>query len=537
VLNLVSFLGVCLESYGVCTLTGLPYIVFKHCPFLVRDSVARDLDTLQSQWKSLKYRTPTRGAIILNQDLTKCLLVQGYPASTSWGFPKGKLERGESDQDCAIREIYEETGFDIRALIRSEHYLECESRDGERASRMYIIPGVPEETEFKPRVRKEIRDIQWFRVEDLPRFKKDLATRQNLGKNPSSFFMIIPFISQLKKWISNYQRARGGAGGGRKATRTVSAAFPRPSAPLQPTRRSSNSPSPSSSSHLPRRTASSRTINSGQQKASAQLQTQPHSIRQSTPSMRAVSGPSAISNTTGNTHSGQQKGSAQLQTQPRVVGQSLLIRAVSGPPGGRLRPLNPVFGQLASDGPINDRSDQGSGVIRSHTVPHPAHVLFQGHHRPHVTPHPAPQPHRSLPPPPHPLAALWQAPAHKHHPSHPHYTHSSPLAQQQHYVPHPTSAFNPVATTSANQRSNSYSKGAPASNFNPFAALGVSTATTPPGSSKDETRTVCSPYQWNGNVAVFRPVQVKLKPAKSWTGFKFDKPRILSAMWSDIGCF
>jgi mRNA-decapping enzyme subunit 2 len=140
-----------------CSMKEFMATIFKHCPFLVRDSVARDLDTLQSQWKSLKYRTPTRGAIILNQDLTKCLLVQGYPASTSWGFPKGKLERGESDQDCAIREIYEETGFDIRALIRSEHYLECESRDGERASRMYIIPGVPEETEFKPRVRKEIR--------------------------------------------------------------------------------------------------------------------------------------------------------------------------------------------------------------------------------------------------------------------------------------------------------------------------------------------------------------------------------------------
>ena len=36
--------------------------------------------------------------------------------------------------------------------------------------------------------------IQWFRVEDLPRHKKDLTTRQNLGKNPNSFFMIMPFI-------------------------------------------------------------------------------------------------------------------------------------------------------------------------------------------------------------------------------------------------------------------------------------------------------------------------------------------------------
>lgn len=53
--------------------------------------------------------------------------------------------------------MYEETGFDIRELIKDEHYLEHQSQDNERASRMYVIPGVPEETEFKPRVRKEIR--------------------------------------------------------------------------------------------------------------------------------------------------------------------------------------------------------------------------------------------------------------------------------------------------------------------------------------------------------------------------------------------
>ena len=47
--------------------------------------------------------------------------------------------------------------FDIRELIQSEHYLECQSYNSERPSRMYIIPGVSEKTEFKPRVRKEIK--------------------------------------------------------------------------------------------------------------------------------------------------------------------------------------------------------------------------------------------------------------------------------------------------------------------------------------------------------------------------------------------
>ena len=47
----------------------------------------------------------------------QCLLVQGYPASTSWGFPKGKLERGESDMDCAIREVLSYEDVHVAQLV------------------------------------------------------------------------------------------------------------------------------------------------------------------------------------------------------------------------------------------------------------------------------------------------------------------------------------------------------------------------------------------------------------------------------------
>lgn len=35
----------------------------------------------------------------------QCVLVQGYPASSSWGFPKGKMDEGEKDSDAAVREV------------------------------------------------------------------------------------------------------------------------------------------------------------------------------------------------------------------------------------------------------------------------------------------------------------------------------------------------------------------------------------------------------------------------------------------------
>jgi hypothetical protein len=47
-------------------------IVFKHCPWLLRDSTRQqDLNTLITEWKTHKFKKPVRGAIILNQDMTK----------------------------------------------------------------------------------------------------------------------------------------------------------------------------------------------------------------------------------------------------------------------------------------------------------------------------------------------------------------------------------------------------------------------------------------------------------------------------------
>jgi 8-oxo-dGTP diphosphatase len=48
-----------------------------------------------------------------------------------WTFPKGKAHRGESDEDCALREVEEETGLvcELRDELVATAYRDSKGRD------------------------------------------------------------------------------------------------------------------------------------------------------------------------------------------------------------------------------------------------------------------------------------------------------------------------------------------------------------------------------------------------------------------------
>lgn len=181
-----------------CGLKDFTNIIFQQFPFL--NKTGENIDEVFENWKKYKYSVPVHGAILLNQNLDKCVLVQPFMSRTSWGFPKGKVNKDESAFDCAIREVLEETGFDMSFFADPYEYLEHNFQDHQ--VRLYIVPGVPEKTVFQPQTRGEIKNIDWFYISDLPSNKKDTVSRENLGLNPNAFFMVMPFLKGLKKWIS-----------------------------------------------------------------------------------------------------------------------------------------------------------------------------------------------------------------------------------------------------------------------------------------------------------------------------------------------
>jgi len=100
---------------------------------------------------------------------TEVLLVH-RPRYDDWTFPKGKVDAGESDEQAAIREVEEETGFRcaLEAELPSTRYVDNRGRPKlVRYWRMRIVGG-----EFA--VNNEVDQIEWLTAaEALARLSYD----------------------------------------------------------------------------------------------------------------------------------------------------------------------------------------------------------------------------------------------------------------------------------------------------------------------------------------------------------------------------
>ncbi|KAL6862068.1 hypothetical protein J3F83DRAFT_746630 [Trichoderma novae-zelandiae] len=188
--------------------------IFQHCPLLASFSVENHIKAFE-EFLQYKTRVPVRGAIMLNHELDSVVLVKGWKKGASWSFPRGKINKDEDDLDCAVREVYEETGLDLRAagLVPTEgkpKYIEIPMR--EQHLRLYVFRDVPMDTVFQPRTRKEISKIEWYKLSDLPTLRKKGPQNNNhqydsgAGTNANKFYMVAPFLVPLKKWIISQKK-------------------------------------------------------------------------------------------------------------------------------------------------------------------------------------------------------------------------------------------------------------------------------------------------------------------------------------------
>lgn len=101
------------------------------------------------------------GCIIIENE--KVLLVK--QTSGNWGFPKGHLEKGETETEAAIRETKEETNLDVTILDENKRYsIEYDTNKGTHKEAVYFL--AKKNSNNITRQESEITEIRWFNFKE-----------------------------------------------------------------------------------------------------------------------------------------------------------------------------------------------------------------------------------------------------------------------------------------------------------------------------------------------------------------------------------
>lgn len=85
-----------------------------------------------------------------------------------WGFLGGFTDYGEHPRDAAVREVLEETGWEVEVVMLVGIYIEslpCDENSEHRVSATYLMRPIKEVEGIIP----DTPDFAWFQLDDLPK--------------------------------------------------------------------------------------------------------------------------------------------------------------------------------------------------------------------------------------------------------------------------------------------------------------------------------------------------------------------------------
>ena len=111
------------------------------------------------------------GGLITNQEGEILLFFR----REKWDLPKGKLDPGETIEECAIREVKEETGLHSitieHKITETIHYYNMKGKKILKHTHWYKMKFTGTELTV-PQIEEDITDIQWIKPENLSKYLK-----------------------------------------------------------------------------------------------------------------------------------------------------------------------------------------------------------------------------------------------------------------------------------------------------------------------------------------------------------------------------
>lgn len=109
-------------------------------------------------------REKSCGALVYcNEDNQMRLLLIKHKQGGHWSFPKGHVEKDETEQETAIREVWEETGVNIQILDDFRQQVNYSPRPGVSKDVVYFLGYASDSNTV--RQESEISELQWVNLD------------------------------------------------------------------------------------------------------------------------------------------------------------------------------------------------------------------------------------------------------------------------------------------------------------------------------------------------------------------------------------
>lgn len=110
------------------------------------------------------------GAVVVRFKETgpEILLIKQFAHKETWGIPKGHIHDGESQHECALREVREETGLVVELGERLPE-VEAAWDNKKKTVISFMASAVGSDVPSTNDPDCEIADVRWFPIDSLPK--------------------------------------------------------------------------------------------------------------------------------------------------------------------------------------------------------------------------------------------------------------------------------------------------------------------------------------------------------------------------------
>src|SRR5665213_836447 len=160
--------AVFIDEYSTAAINSLLHEIIKP-RFHAGIILGKDLQKLKEAFFKHFHLIQAGGGLVKNKNQDILMIFR----RDKWDLPKGKLDEGETIEECAKREVEEETGLShlkiIKPITITYHTYILFGKHNLKETHWYLMNASGDE-KLIPQTEEEITEIIWAKKEELPKY-------------------------------------------------------------------------------------------------------------------------------------------------------------------------------------------------------------------------------------------------------------------------------------------------------------------------------------------------------------------------------